>query len=160
MHFEDDRLDALADVVRLAGDLFAARQQRLGLAEADRGGAALEAADRAVDEDAFFGLVLVEDGVAFLFAEALDENLLGGLGGDAAELLDGERLFALHGLHVAGLAVDGDDDAVLVVVALLNGEAHRLLDVAEDDFFGNVAFAGDEVHAPQQLAAVHAAPSR
>ena len=33
---EDDRLDALADVVRLAGDLLAARQEGFGLAAARR----------------------------------------------------------------------------------------------------------------------------
>ena len=53
--FENDRLDALADVVRFAGNLFAARQQAFGLAEADRGGAALKTADGAMDQVALLG---------------------------------------------------------------------------------------------------------
>ena len=85
LDFENDRLDALADVVRLAGNLFAARQQALGLAEADGGGPALEAADGAVDQVALLGVELVEDRVALFLAEVLDQHLLGGLGGDAAE---------------------------------------------------------------------------
>src|SRR5262249_25170752 len=87
-YVEDDRLDALVDVVRLAGDLFAAGQQRLGLADADRGGAAVEAADHAGDQVTLLGVVLVEDGGGLLLLEQLDDHLLGGLGGDAAQRLD------------------------------------------------------------------------
>ena len=86
---EDDGLDALADVVRLAGDLLAARQQRLGLVEGDGGGPALEALDGAVDQVALLGRVDVEDVVALALADLLDDGLLGGLGGDAAQLAAG-----------------------------------------------------------------------
>ncbi len=82
-----DGLDALADVVRLAGDLLAAGQDGLGLAERDDGGAALEPLDGAGDELALLGRVLVEDRVALGLADLLDHHLLGRLGGDAADHL-------------------------------------------------------------------------
>ena len=59
----------------------------------------------------------------------------------------GQFLFALERLHDAGLPVDGDGDAVLVVVTFLDGEADGLLDAGEDHFLGNVPLAADEVHA-------------
>src|SRR5262249_4846124 len=105
-NLEDDGLDALAGVVRLPGDLFAARQQGLGLAERDDGGAALEALDGAEHEVALLGEVLVEDGVALLLADALDDELLGGAGGDAAEFLRRQHRIALARDDLPRLAVD------------------------------------------------------
>ena len=52
---EDDRLDALADVVRFAGNLLAARQERLDLAQGDGGRPALEALHGAVHQVALLG---------------------------------------------------------------------------------------------------------
>ena len=82
---EDDRLDALADVVRFAGNLLAARQDGFGLAQADDGRPALVALDGAVDQVALHGLRIREDGVALGLADLLDHHLLGALGGDAAK---------------------------------------------------------------------------
>ena len=78
---EDDRLDAVADVVRLAGDLLAARQEGLGLAERDDGRAGVDAGDGADDQLALLAGELVEDGVALGLADLLDvivDQLLGG----------------------------------------------------------------------------------
>ena len=72
LDFENDRLDALADVVRLAGNLFAARQQAFRLAEADRGGASLKTADGAVDKLALLGVELIKDCVTLFLAEVLN----------------------------------------------------------------------------------------
>src|SRR5262249_53714363 len=80
---EDDRLDALADMVSLAGDLFAARQERFGLADVHRGGATLEALDGPGEQVAFLGDHGVEQGGALELADLLNNHLLGRLGGDA-----------------------------------------------------------------------------
>ena len=66
------------------------RNGRIGLGACPRSTmsvAALEAADDAGDELALAVLVLVEDVVALGVADALDDDLLGGLRGDAAEAL-------------------------------------------------------------------------
>jgi hypothetical protein len=60
----------------------------LGLADIDDQVAALEAADDAGDDLALAVLVLVVHVVALGLADALVDHLLGGLRGDAAELLD------------------------------------------------------------------------
>src|SRR5262249_15933949 len=75
---EDDGVDAVVDVVRLAGDLLGARQDGLGLGvgEGDGGGAVLEALNGALDEVALAGGVDVEDGLAGGLAELLDHQLL------------------------------------------------------------------------------------
>ena len=84
---EDVGLDAVAGAVRLARHLLAHRQHRLGAAEVDDDVAALEAPDDAGDELALAVLVLVEDVLALGLADALEDDLLGGLRGDAAEPL-------------------------------------------------------------------------
>ena len=78
--------DAVADAVGLARHLLAHRQDRLGAADVDDEVAALEAADDAGDELALAVLVLVVDVLALGLADALDDDLLGGLRGDAAEV--------------------------------------------------------------------------
>ena len=78
--------DAIARAVRLARRLLAEREDALGAAEVDDDVVALlEAPDDALDELALAVLELVEDEVALVVADALDEDLLGGLRGDAAE---------------------------------------------------------------------------
>src|SRR5262249_38314036 len=144
---EDDGVDAVVDVVRLAGDLLAARQDGLGLAVAQRdgGGAVLEALDGALDEVAFFGGVLVEDGLALRLAGLLDHELLARLGGDAPQQLGIDRLVALLDLDGAAVAVDGDADvldlAALAAEVLLGGEVDGRLDGAEDGLAVDVAVA-------------------
>src|SRR6185503_16159662 len=58
-HLGDQRLDALADLVLLAGDLLAARHDALDAAEVDDHGAAFEAGDGAGDDRADPVLVLL-----------------------------------------------------------------------------------------------------
>ncbi len=154
-HFQDDRLDALAGVVRFTGDLFAARQKGLGLAHRDDGGPPLEALDGAEDEIALLGEVLAEDGVALFLADALDDELLGRLGGDAAEFIGREHLLAFAHRDGAAGAIDNDLDAFLVLELLVDGQAHCLLDVEEDHLLVHSLFAVEKVHRPQQIRAVH-----
>src|SRR5579862_4223819 len=107
---EDDGLDTLADVVRLAGDLFAARQNRLGLTDGDGGRSALETLNGALHEVALHAGVFLEHGLALGLADLLDHHLLGALGGDTAEQLRGDGIGTLAGEDVAGVTVDVDLD--------------------------------------------------
>ena len=102
---DDVRDEAIARAVRLAGHLLARRQDRLGLAEVDDDVAALEAAHDARHELALAILELVIDHVALRLAEALDDDLLGGLRGNAAEA-EGRRLEAEQ-LRVLLVVLDG-----------------------------------------------------
>src|SRR4029079_9567388 len=86
---DDERDDAVTGAVRLARDLIAHRQHRLGAAQVDDDVAALEAPHDAGDQLALAVLVLVEDVLALRLAHALQDDLLGRLGGDAAESLPG-----------------------------------------------------------------------
>src|SRR5262249_6143080 len=58
---EDYRLDALSNVVRFARNLLAAGQERLGSAECHRGGATVEALNRAIHQVAFLARVFLHD---------------------------------------------------------------------------------------------------
>src|SRR6185436_16046005 len=82
--------DAVAGPVRFTRRLLAERKHALGLAEVDDDVVALlEPADDAADELALAVLVLVVNEVAFGVAHALEQHLLGRLGGDAAESASG-----------------------------------------------------------------------
>ena len=158
LHLEDDRLDAFADVVRFAGDLLAARQDRFGLAEADGGGAAFEASDGAVDQVALLRRVFAEDGVALCFADLLDHHLLGGLGGDAAEFPRVDGFLAELGVDRAGIAVDGDRDDRAFAVFLFSRQLQGGFDAGEDDLAVDVFLVLHLVDNAHQIGTFHAAP--
>ena len=105
--------DAVAGAVRLARHLVAHRQHRLGAAQVDDDVAALEPADDAGDQLALAVLVLVEDVLALGLADALQDDLLGGLRGDAAEALPGA--VQLEQLAVLGVLLLGLRLVLLVV---------------------------------------------
>src|SRR5207237_7192906 len=86
-HVEDERLDAVAGAVALAGGLLADRQHGFGAAQVDDDVAALEPQRDAGDDLALAILVVVEDVFTLGVAGALDDDLLGRLRGDAAERL-------------------------------------------------------------------------
>jgi len=91
---KDDDADALPGAQVLVADLFAVGEARLGaLVEFDDGLARFDTLDGADDDLAFLAAVLVVDLVALGFAEALEDDLLGGLGGDAAGVL-GDLFFS------------------------------------------------------------------
>ena len=83
----DDGADAVADGVVLRARLFLARQLRLDAAELHDDVAVLEALDHAVDDFADALAVLGVDVLALGLADLLEDHLLGGLRGDAAEVL-------------------------------------------------------------------------
>ena len=84
---EQEHLDPLAGSISLGRHLLARRHHRLGLAELDDDGAGIGALDDAVDDLALPIGELLVDGIALVVANALEHDLLGGLRGDAAEVL-------------------------------------------------------------------------
>ena len=122
-HVVDVGPHAVAISKTLAGDQFVAPQQRLGAAEFDHQVAVLGALDHAVDDFADAVLELVVLPLAFVLADALDDDLLGGLGGDAAEIdrrqriddkladcLVGEQLGRVGLAHLGFFVLDRLDD--------------------------------------------------
>ena len=82
----DQRADAVADADHLARDLLVAADDALGPAEVDDDVAELDALDDAGDDFAGAVLELFELAFALGVADLLEDDLLGGLGGNAAEL--------------------------------------------------------------------------
>ena len=88
VHLDDDGPDAIALAVALRLRLFFLWQHRLRASEVDDNVAALEPFHQTVDHltDAF--AILLEDVVTLRLADFLEDDLLGGLGRDTAELLE------------------------------------------------------------------------
>ena len=82
----DQRADAVADADHLARDLLVAADDALGAAEIDDDVAELDALDDAGDDLAGAVLELFILALALGIADLLEDHLLGGLGGDPAEL--------------------------------------------------------------------------
>ena len=87
----DHGLDPHAVVVALVVDLLGARQQRLDpLAQLDQRVAVVGLLDDPGDQLADAVLVLLEHHLALGLADPLQDHLLGGLGGDPAEVVGGD----------------------------------------------------------------------
>ncbi len=82
---EQDDADALAYGELLEAGLLALGHAGFGFAEVEDDVHRLEALDGGVEDLAGAVVVLVEDGVALGFADLLEDDLLGHLGGDASE---------------------------------------------------------------------------
>ena len=119
---------------------FLVGEDGFGGAEFDHDVAALGATDGAGDDVADLVLVLLEDLVLLDLAETLVEQLLGGLGGDAAEVLDLDRLADF----LADLDVrldEGGGDGVDLLERVRHGVGH-----AEDDEGVELSSDGVGVH--------------
>ena len=122
---EHERLDVLADAVVLERALLGRGEDRLDvLADVEDDRARLDPVDGAGDELALAARELVEDLVALDLADALEDDLLGGLGADPAE----DVAIELLGLdHVADLGVG------LVLAGVVDGDLGQLvLDLVDD----------------------------
>src|SRR4030095_13628535 len=86
------RANAIADADHLARDLLVAADDALGAAEGDDDVAKFDALDDAGDDFAGAVLELFMLALALGVADLLEDDLLGGLGGDAAELDRGQRI--------------------------------------------------------------------
>src|SRR5690606_38041978 len=94
-------LEPLSRVIALALDLLAARHNTLSFAEVESHNVALHAGNQRVDNRADFVLELVNNNFALGFAQALQNNLLGGLSGNAAKIFHA----LVHLNHAAQLGV-------------------------------------------------------
>ena len=99
-------------LVALTGHLLGAGQQRLDFAEIDEAVAVVRLLDDAGHDVAHAVLILLEHHVALDLADALQNHLLGGLCGDAAEVL---RRRVVRDDAVLGQLVPLDDRLGLVV---------------------------------------------
>src|SRR4051794_29134124 len=157
----DHGLDALAVVVALAVDLLGLRQQRLdALAQLHERVARVGLLDDAGDQLADAVAVLLEHHVALGLADPLQDHLLGGLSGDAPEVVRRD-VAGLELVHVGLEALEVDlgllgladlarlrVDARLLVLGrllLLLGE-QALLEVLGDDQLVDAEVGGLAVH--------------
>ena len=88
----DQRADAVADAEGFARDLLVAAHDRLGAAEVDDDVAELDALDDAGDDLAGAVLEFLVLALALGVADLLEDHLLGGLRGDAAEVDRRQRI--------------------------------------------------------------------
>ncbi len=152
--------DSVTRPERLARHLVAHREHRFGASEIDDDVAALEPPDDPRNELALAVLVLIEDVVALGLAHPLQDDLLGGLGGDPAEPLPGAvELQELAELGVLlfrfGLVLLVEEDLEQQLVANLGLEADPLR-VGDEDFLALVA-RGNGVDDDDDLEQVDAA---
>ena len=89
VHLDQEHLDPLAGPVALVRHLLASRHDRLGLAQLDDDGPRIGALHDAVQHLALLVVKLLVDRIALVVADALQDDLLHGLRGDAAEVLRG-----------------------------------------------------------------------
>src|SRR5579864_7247790 len=122
-HLGDDRLDARALFVALAVDLLRARQQRLDLAKVDEHVVAVARLLHDAGDDLADAVdVLVVHHPPLFLANALEDDLLRGLRGDAPEAL-GRHVFALDlilgNVGPVDVEVVVGDERVLALAGLL-----------------------------------------
>ena len=154
---QHDRADAVAGGEGLAPHPLLARQVGLGAAQVDHQVVVLEALHGPVDQAADARLVLVVDHVALGLTHLLQEGLLAGLGGDAAQLGQVELVFALVVLHadLAALAVDRDDEILAGPKTLFHRRGDRGLQTLEEDFRRDVLLPVENVDHAQDVFLIH-----
>src|ERR1700730_12963763 len=137
---DDVGLEASVVLVALEGHLFGLRQERLDVAEAEERVAVVALLDHAGDDVALAAGVLLVLLVALGLADALQDDLLGGLRGDAAEVVGGVVPFAGDvAVLVEFLAVDADVAGVGV------DRDHGLLGRGRDALVGGDEGVGERV---------------
>ena len=152
-HLDDVGLEAAAVVVVLVLHLLGLRQQRLDLAEVEQRVAGVGLLDDAGDDVALAAGVLLVLHLALRLADALEDHLLGGLRGDATEVVgrvvplarDVAVLVELlrDHLDLAGLHVDLDERLLgRVGHALVRGE-ERVRERLEHDLDRDALLALD-----------------
>ncbi len=155
VHLDDDRANPLAVVVGLAGHLLVERQRRLDLAQVHSDDAAFVALavrlDDAGDDVALLAGVLPVVHLVGGLPQPLEDDLLGGLGGYAAEALGGvvplgdDLVLVVEHRHenggVARGAVDDHTGALIGAGRVLVGGQQRRFDRAEDCLERDIALA-------------------
>ena len=156
---EDDGADPLVGVVAFAGNLLAAGQDGVGLAQVDDDRAALEPLHRPGDQVAALVLEFVEEAVALGLADLLDDHLLGGLRGDPPQLGGVHLDPVLGGFDGTGLAVDVNLDLAGFRIVLAGRGGERRLNPVEQDILGDILVAVNTVDDADQIDA-HSIPPR
>ena len=156
LHIEHRRPHAFVRMVRFAGNLFAARQNRLGIPQRNRGGAVFVFLHHAGDHLPHQFVILVVQGIAFGFANLLDDHLLGSLSDDAAQCFLRVELHAIvRAGNRAAHSVDVDRDIFIFAVLLFRRRYQRSFDRLEDDFLVDVLIAVDRIDDSQNFSCVH-----
>ena len=148
--------DAFVRMVRLAGNLLAARQDRFNIVELHGRSAALVSLHDAGDHLADHLGVFVMQSVALRLANFLNHHLFGGLSADPADgffRIDGGAVMSTADRTV--LAVDVDDDFFFFAVLLLCSRYQGRFNTLEDDFFVDILVAMDRVDDSQYFVWIH-----
>ncbi len=128
---DDVGLDAGVGVGAFVGDLLGLGQQGLDPAEVQQRVAAVGLLDDAGDDVALAACVLFVLELALGLADALHHDLLGGLRGDAAEVVGGDVELVAHGLAVLVELLGQDPDVHRIGVdgdpGVLVGVGHALV---------------------------------
>src|SRR5271165_5776286 len=154
-HF-DDHAQAFANIVGFQFRLFTLGQARFGAAHVDDKVRPFGALDDNGDKLADAAVVFIEDGVALGFAHFLQNDLLGGLRGDAAEDVGGfvgENFRAHYGIGIFLSGVLEADFLGGVGDFFDDGHHRKHVDLAgfgikfsPEVFFGLVIFARGDAH--------------
>ncbi len=156
---ENDRPDALVGVIALARYLLASRQDRVGLAQVDDDRATLEPLDRARDQVGPLILEFVEKTVALGLADLLDDDLLGRLRGDPAQLgrVHLEPVFGR--LDRPRIGVDPHVDLRRFRIVLPRRRRECRLNPLEQNILRDILVAVDAIDDANQIDA-HSSPPR
>ena len=144
----DDRAGAVADAKHLARDLLVAADDALGAAEIDDDVAKLDALDDSGDDLSGPLLEFLILPLALGIADLLEDDLLGGLGGDPSELDRRQRIDDIIADHRSGLKLLAVLEADLLEIVL------DLLDHFDDPPQAKVARGRVELGADVVLGAV------
>ena len=156
---QDDRADSLVGMIALAGDLLAARQDGVGLAEVDDDRPPLEPLHGPGHQVAALILEFVEEAVAFGLADLLDDDLLGRLGGDPAQFGRIHLDAILGRVDRARIRIDADIDLGRLGIMLACGGGEGRLDPFEKNILGDILIAVDAIDNADQIDA-HSSPPR
>ncbi len=163
---DDVGLDPATGLGALVGHLLGLGQQGLDPTEVEQRVAGIGLLDDAGDDVALAAGVLLVLHLALGFTDALPHDLLGRLGGDAAEVVGrhvelGAGRFALlvellgHDPDLGGVGVDGDPGVLLGVGHPLVGGLERIGEGAEQRVDGDALVGGERLQGIHQIGVLH-----
>src|SRR5208337_2817157 len=159
-HVQDDGADPFVGVVAFPGNLLAAGQDAVGLAQVDDNRATLEPLHRPGDEVGTLVLEFVEEAVALGLADLLDDHLLGCLRRDSPQLRGIHLDPVLGGVDGTGLAIDVNLNIGGIRIVLAGCGRERRLNPVEQDILGDILVSVNTVHDPDQINAYSMPPRR
>ena len=162
---DDVGLDPAAGLGTLVGDLLGLGQQRLDPTEVEQGVARVGLLDDAGDDVTLAAGVLLVLHLPLDLTDALDHDLLGGLGGDATEVVGGDvelgadRLAVLvellgHDPDLDGVGIDGDPRVLVGAGHPLVGRLQRVGERAEERVDRDALVGGERLQRLHHLGVV------